>query len=187
MKDASASLMPLLCFSHIESVVIIMIYREHFTVQSNDRMCTFHNVTQQARDIAARSGIKDGIAVVYSRHTTCCVITEEDAFDLSMTGLYTLQQDLLEVFEGMVPTCRREGMYLHPGPKALDFAARHGEDARGCHNTEAHLRSSIIGRSETIVLVDGQLDLGQFGHIYFIDFDQTRARERTVQVMIIGE
>jgi len=150
-------------------------------------MCTFHDVTAQAREIVARSGVREGIAVVYSRHTTCCVITEEDAFDLSMTGLKTLQQDLVEVLEGMVPACRREGMYLHPGPKALAFAAAHGEDARGCHNTDAHLRSSIVGRSETIPIVDGELELGAFGHIYFIDFDQTRARERCVQVMVMGE
>ena len=67
------------------------------------------------------------------------------------------------------------------------FAEEHGEDNRGCHNTDAHLRSSIIGRSQTIVVEDGQMDLGEFGFIYFIDFDQTRARERTVQVMVIGE
>ncbi|MBR6034454.1 MAG: response regulator, partial [Paludibacteraceae bacterium] len=40
-----------------------------------------------------------------------------------MTGLETLQQDLVDVFENIVPTCRREGIYLHPGPKALAFAA----------------------------------------------------------------
>ena len=104
-----------------------------------------------------------------------------------MTGLETLQQDLVDVFEAIVPTCRREGQYLHPGPEALKFADAHGEDARGCHNTDAHLRSSIVGRSETIVIDGGSLDLGEFGFIYFIDFDQTRARERTVQVMVIGE
>ena len=164
-----------------------MVYRESFKLQSDHKMPTFHNVTPQAKEIAARSGIKNGIAVVYSRHTTCCVIIEEEAFDVSMTGLKTLQQDFIEVFESLVPVCRKEGMYLHPGPLALDFAQKHGEDARGCHNTDAHLRSSLIGRSETIVLVDGELDLGQFGNIYFIDFDQTRARERTVQVQILGE
>ena len=164
-----------------------MVYRESFIVQSNDKLCSFHDVTERARDVAARSGVRDGIAVVYSRHTTCCVITEEDAFDMSMTGLQTLQQDLVEALEGIIPTCRREGQYLHPGPKALRFAAGHGEDARGCHNTDAHLRSSIIGRSETVPLIDGELDLGQFGHIFFVDFDQTRARERTVQIVIIGE
>ena len=164
-----------------------MVYRESFKVQSNDKVCTFHNVTAQAKEILARSGIKNGILVVYSHHTTCAVITQECAFDMSMTGLETLQQDLLEAFETMIPTQRKEGMYLHPGPKALEFAEEHGEDARGCHNTDAHLRSSIIGRSETIVVEDGVPDLGEFGFIYFIDFDQTRARQRTVQVMVIGE
>jgi secondary thiamine-phosphate synthase enzyme len=104
-----------------------------------------------------------------------------------MTGLKTLQQDFVEAFESFMPVCRKEGMYLHPGPKALSFAEQHDEDARGCHNTDAHLRSALVGRSETIVLYDGKMDLGEFGNIYFIDFDQTRARERTVQVQIIGE
>ena len=164
-----------------------MVYRESFKVQSNDKVCTFHNVTAQAKEVLARSGIKNGILVVYSHHTTCAVITQECAFDMSMTGLETLQQDLLEAFEQIIPTQRKEGMYLHPGPKALEFAEEHGEDARGCHNTDAHLRSSIIGRSETIVVEDGVPDLGEFGFIYFIDFDQTRARTRTVQIMVIGE
>ena len=164
-----------------------MVYRESFKVQSNHKMPTFHDVTEQARDIATRSGIKNGILVVYSRHTTCCVITEEEAFDMSMTGLKTLQQDFVEAFEVFMPVCRKEGMYLHPGPKALAFAEKHDEDARGCHNTDAHLRSSLVGRSETIVLIDGKMELGEFGHIFFIDLDQTRARERTVHVQIIGE
>ena len=164
-----------------------MVYNEAIKLKSNDKTVTFHDVTGSVKEIAGSSGVQDGILVVYSRHTTCCVITEEDAFDLSVTGLKTLQQDLVEVLDGIVPVCRREGLYLHPGPKALAFAALHGEDARGCHNTDAHLRSSIIGRSETIPIIDGALELGQFGHIYFIDFDQTRARERTVQIMIIGE
>ena len=164
-----------------------MVYRESFKVQSNDKVCTFHNVTAQAKEVLAKSGIKDGIVVVYSHHTTCAVITQEAAFDVSMTGLETLQQDLVEVMGSFIPTQHKEGMYLHPGPKALQFAEEHGEDARGCHNTDAHLRSSIIGRSETIVVEDGKMDLGEFGFIYFIDFDQTRARTRTVQVMVIGE
>lgn len=164
-----------------------MVYKKKFKVQSNDKVCTFHNVTAEAKACLKESGIKNGILVVYSHHTTCAVITQECAFDMSMTGLETLQQDLVEVFENTVPTQRKEGMYLHPGPKALKFAEEHDEDARGCHNTDAHLRSSIIGRSETIIIDDGELDLGEFGFIYFIDFDQTRARQRTVQIMIIGE
>ena len=164
-----------------------MVYREAIQVQSNDKIQTFHNVTAQAREIVARSGIKNGIVSVYSPHTTCVVITQEAAFDMSMTGLETLQQDFVECFESFLPLQRKEGMYLHPGPKALKFAEEHDEDARGCHNTDAHLRSALIGRSENIALIDGQMDLGDFGFIYFIAFDTTRARRRTVQVTVIGE
>ena len=69
----------------------------------------------------------------------------------------------------------------------MKYAEEHGEDARGCHNTDAHLRSALVGRSEVIAIFDGEMDLGEFGHIYFIDFDQTRARKRTVDVVVLGE
>lgn len=164
-----------------------MVFQEAIQVQSRDRAVSFHDVTEQVKALAEKSGIKNGIVVVYSHHTTCSVITQECAFDMSMTGLETLQQDLVNCFEQWIPTCRYEGMYLHPGKKALVFAEEHGEDNFGCHNTDAHLRSSIIGRNITVVMVNGEMDLGEFGRIHFIDWDQTRARKRTIQVMIIGE
>ena len=164
-----------------------MVFAEKFKVTSNQGIPTFHNVTAQVQEILTRSGIRTGTVTVYSHHTTCCVITQEAAFDMSMTGLETLQLDFVEMFEQILPTQRKEGMYLHPGPKALAFAEEHDEDARGCHNTDAHLRSALVGRSEVIAVMDDEMDLGEFGYIYFIDFDQTRARTRTVDVVVMGE
>lgn len=164
-----------------------MVKKYSLKLESNHRAVTFHDVTDKVKELIKESGITDGIAVVYSHHTTCSVITQECAFDKSMTGLETLQQDLVNVFEEWIPTQRTEGMYLHPGPEALEFAEEHGEDNFGCHNTDAHLRSSIIGRNVTIVVDNGVADLGEFGRIHFIDWDQTRGRTRTVQVMLIGE
>ena len=164
-----------------------MVYRESFKVESRHRAVSFHDVTDQVKEIVKKSGVKEGIVVVYSHHTTCSVITQECAFDMSMTGLETLQQDLVNCFEEWIPTCRTEGMYLHPGHEALVFAEEHGEDNFGCHNTDAHLRSSIIGRNVTIVIEDGEADLGEFGRVHFIDWDQTRGRKRTIQVMVMGE
>ena len=103
---------------------------------------------------------------MYSHHTTCCVITQEAAFDMSMTGLETLQQDFVNSFHAIMPNQHSEGVYLHPGPKALAYAEQHGEDARGCHNTDAHLRSALVGISEVIVILDDEVDLGSFGFIY---------------------
>ena len=161
--------------------------RETFNVSSTGKRPTFHTVTDTVKEIVARSGVQSGICLVYSRHTTCAVMIEENSFDLAYTGLTYLQQDLTDVFEAIIPTCRKEGQYMHPGPELTVFSADHGEDKPGTLNTDAHLRSSIMGRSETIPIVDGGLDLGEFGHIYFLDFDHTRARERQVSVHIIGE
>lgn len=161
--------------------------RETFKVSSTGMRPTFHMVTDKVREIVTRSGIQNGFCLVFSRHTTCSVLIDEDSMDKAYTGLTHLQQDLTDVFENMIPTCRKEGQYMHPGPEATVFAAAHGEDKPGTLNTDAHLRSSIIGRGETIPVFDGKLDLGEFGHIYFVDFDHTRARERQVSVQIMGE
>ncbi len=96
-------------------------------------------------------------------------------------------QDLVNVFENIIPTCRTEGQYLHPGPRHIVAAAGREELPSWSLNTDAHLRSIIMGRSELIPLVDGAMTLGEFGRIYFADFDQVRARERVVRVQIVGE
>ena len=164
-----------------------MIYREEVHLESKGGLPTYHNVTNHARNILKKSGIQNGIIVVYSHHTTCGVIIDECGFDLATNGLEMLQQDFIDALEKIMPTFRVEGMYQHPGPKALKFGEEHDEDAISCRNTDAHLRSALVGRSETVVVIDGKLDLGEFGNIYFVDFDQTRARQRTVQIQVMGE
>lgn len=54
--------------------------------------------TNKVKEIYAASGIRYGIGVVYFHHTTCSGITQACAFDMSMTGLETLQQDLINAF-----------------------------------------------------------------------------------------
>jgi len=163
------------------------VYREMIEVTSGEIRPTFYQVTPQVKEIVERSGVQNGICVVYSHHTTCSVITQEDSFDRTYKDYEFLQQDLLNVFESIIPTTRMETQYMHPGPKLTEFADSIGEGKPLTMNTDAHLRSSILGRSESIVIVNGKLDMGQFGHVYFIDFDQTRVRTRQIQVQIIGE
>ena len=72
----------------------------------------------------------------------------------------------------------------------LAEALHDGEDGRVDEpdvRVGAHLRSVILGRSQTVPIVDGSMTLGEFGRIYFADLDQVRARERTVLVQIVGE
>ncbi|MFB9619682.1 secondary thiamine-phosphate synthase enzyme YjbQ [Brooklawnia cerclae] len=148
---------------------------------------SFHRITDEVRAFIAESGINDGVCVVSTHHTTCSVMTQEDSIDLTYNGLEYLQQDLWDVFEQLIPTTRAEGQYRHPGPELTEFSREHGESKPETLNTDAHLRSVFIGRSETLPVVDGTLDLGSFGHIYFIDFDHTRPREREVSITVMGD
>ena len=87
----------------------------------------------------------------------------------------------------LFPTCETEGQYLHPGPKHIQIAGdERQEKAFWSLNTDAHLRSVLLGRSVSVPIIDGNLQLGEFGRIYFADFDQVRARERTVRITIVG-
>ena len=164
----------------------MLVYHEVFKIQS-DRMPTFHDVTMQVQEALGKSAIQNGILVVFSQHTTCSVLIQEASDDTNYWGTELLMQDLVNVLEKIIPTCRTEGQYLHPGPKHIEAAAGRDELPSWSLNTDAHLRSILLGRSQSIPVVDGQMQVGEFGHIYFADFDQVRARERIVTVQIVGE
>jgi secondary thiamine-phosphate synthase enzyme len=162
------------------------VFHQTFKVQSGMQP-TFHDVTEQVEQSLVQSGIRDGILVVFSQHTTCSVLIQEASDDLDYWGTDFLMQDLVGAFEKIVPTCRTQGQYLHPGPKHIEAALGREELPSWSLNTDAHLRSVILGRSVIIPLDEGKMVLGDFGRIYFADFDQVRARERYVRVQIIGE
>lgn len=164
------------------------LFQESIEVKSEGLHPTFHNITAQLKDILARSGVKNGVCTVYSHHTTCSVMIQECSHDTTYFGLEFLQQDLCNIMEKLIPTCRVENQYLHPGPKHIDFGDSVGEPGPWTSlNTDGHLRSCLFGRSESIVIEDGALDLGEFGYTYFIDWDQVRGRNRVIKVSIIGE
>ena len=162
------------------------VYHGTFKIQS-DRRPTFEDVTERVEEVLKKSGIRDGILLVFSQHTTCSVLIQEASDDTNYWGTEFLMQDLVNVLEKIIPTCRTEGQYLHPGPKHIVAALGRDELPSWSLNTDAHLRSVLMGRSQSIPVVEGQMALGEFGRIYFADFDQVRARERIVRVQIVGE
>lgn len=137
-------------------------------------------------DVATRAGelvAGDGMLVVYSQHTTCAVVIQEQADDVDLWGEQLLMQDLTNGLRRLFPTCDGAGQYLHPGPEHISIArAERDEEPWWSYNTDAHLRSALLGRSVTVPIEDGRLVLGEFGRIYFGDFDQVRARRRTVRL-----
>lgn len=164
------------------------LFKESINLQSEGLHPTFHDITESVKDIVGRADVRDGVCTVYSHHTTCSVMIQECSHDKTYFGLEYLQQDLCNLMERMIPTCRVENQYLHPGPRHIDFGDSVGEPGPWTSlNTDGHLRSCLFGRSESIVLEERILDLGEFGHIYLIDWDQVRARKRVVKVMVMGE
>jgi thiamine phosphate synthase YjbQ (UPF0047 family) len=145
-------------------------------------------VTDRALAFVSEIGAREGLMTVYSQHTTCAVLIQEQSDDVNFYGTQFILQDLANGLATMFPTCETEGQYLHPGPKHITIAKNErDEEAWWSLNTDAHLRSVMIGRSVTVPIMDGEAQLGQFGRIYFADFDQVRARERVVWVTVIGE
>ena len=164
-----------------------MVVHNEFEIQSDTRP-TFDDVTERGEKLVEQSGIRNGIVVVFSQHTTCSVLIQEQSDDVDYYGTQLILQDLIKVLGKIIPTCETEGDYLHPGPKHIEIARKErNEEAFWSLNTDAHLRSVIMGRSETIPIVNGRMVLGEFGRIYFADFDQVRARTRTVNIQILGD
>jgi len=163
------------------------IFHDKITCTTGVHHPTFVDVTEGVEKVVAASGIKEGLLTVYSQHTTCSVVTQEPSSTVTFHGTPYIHQDLVNALAKIVPTCEHEGQYLHPNLQHRAEAEAIGEDAGWSLNTDAHIRSVIMGRSVSIPVIDGVVQLGRFGHIYFIDWDQVRSREREVIVHVMGE
>ncbi|MBJ8349997.1 YjbQ family protein [Streptococcus sp. CSL7508-lung] len=62
-----------------------------------------------------------------------------------------------------------------------------GGDKKALWNADAHLKASLIGASETLPIISGDLGIGKTGYVFFVDFDTTRKRKRYYHVTVIGE
>ena len=163
------------------------IYHEKITIQS-DRRPTFDDITGQVKEVLKNSGIHNGSILVYTGQTTCSVQIQEYSDGQTYWGTELIMQDLVNVLSKIIPTCTNEGQYLHPCQAHVDIAAAERNELPSWSlNTDAHLRSVFLGRSVPVPVIDGEPVLGEFGRIYFGDWDQVRARTRTVIVQVSGE
>ena len=117
------------------------------------------DITSQVASSITKNGIENCIAVVFCPHTTAGITINENA-DPDVT------HDILLTLDELLPQMRR--------------GYRHAEG-----NSDAHVKSSLVGASETIIIENGQLKLGTWQGIYFCEFDGPRTR--TVQLTFIAE
>jgi len=120
------------------------------------------DLTAPVKDELRRAGIRNGTVTVFVPGSTGGVTTVE--FE---DGLV---RDLGELFERLAP---RGPEYHH--------------DARwGDGNGFSHCRASLLGPSLTVPVVEGQLTLGTWQQIVFLDFDN-RSRRRRIVIQVLGE
>ncbi|MEG1515679.1 MAG: secondary thiamine-phosphate synthase enzyme YjbQ [Clostridia bacterium] len=165
-----------------------MVYNEKFQVETDHSHVTVVDVTKQVKEIANRSAVKNGSILVFTGHTSCSVQIQEFSDGKTYWGTELIMQDLINTLAKIAPTCTNEGIYLHPNSEHVRLAKlNRDEKSEWCLNTDGHIRSVIMGRSVTIPIIDGEIQLGEFGCVYFADWDQIRARTRTVIVQVQGE
>lgn len=116
----------------------------------------FYDITSMIKDAVAASGVKDGICVVYTPHTTAAITINENADP--------------DVVRDMILGLNKIS------PDRSEY--RHMEG-----NSPAHIKSSIIGCSETLIINNGNLLLGTWQGVYFCEFDGPRTRKFYVKIM----
>ncbi len=129
---------------------------QSFTLRTS-RRCELIPITSQVRDFVRQSRLNQGICLIYVPHTTAGVTINENA-DPDVVA------DLLETLEQLIPN---RATYRH---------------AEG--NSDAHVKASLMGVSQTVAIVDGALVLGRWQGIFFCEFDGPR--ERTFTVTLTG-
>jgi len=115
------------------------------------------NITNELQNVVRDSGIKQGICIVFIPHTSAAVTINENADP-------DVVRDFLMEINKFIPMS--DGYHHREG------------------NSAAHIKSSLMGFSETVIIEDGRLLLGTWQGIYFMEFDGPRIRK--VQVKIIA-
>jgi secondary thiamine-phosphate synthase enzyme len=121
---------------------------------------TLVDITGQVRTVVRASGVRNGLVSVYAQGATAAVMIQENWDD-------SVQTDVVSFLRKLIPS----GVWLHD--------AQNG-------NGDAHLKSGLVGPSETIPLIEGGLGLSRWQNIFFCEFDGPR-RDRQVVVTVISD
>lgn len=119
------------------------------------------DITTLVKDVVVRSEILNGLVSVYAQGATGAIMIQEN-WDESV------QTDVINLLRQLIP----QGVWLHDA-----------QDGNG----DAHLKSGLVGPSETIPLVDGELGLSTWQNIFFCEFDGPRKERRVVCTVVIDE
>lgn len=126
-----------------------------FGVKSG-QLCAMIDVTKEVQSKIKESGIKNGICIIYVPHTTAGITINENADP-------DVVRDFLMEINKLVP---------------LSDGYQHREG-----NSAAHIKSSMMGFSQTVIIEEGRLLLGTWQGIYLMEFDGPRIRKVHVKII----
>ncbi len=124
-------------------------------VETNDRY-EFVSITEELKRAVRGSGVKEGVCLVSSTHTTAAVTVNED-YDRDVT------RDLAAACRAFVG--------------GLDVSFEHAEG-----NSDSHLLTSLFGQSQRLLVRGGEPDLGRWQGVFLAEFDGPRSR--TVRIAV---
>lgn len=140
---------------------------KHFTETitiSTDEHLKFIDITDKVRDALAKSSIANGILNVYCNHTTASITINERC--------ERLQKDMEDLLKKIAP---RDDDYQH-NVNTVD----------GRLNAHSHLMSLMLNSSESMPVTDGEMRIGEWQSVFFIELDGPRD-DREVFISVMGE
>ncbi|MFZ3122009.1 MAG: secondary thiamine-phosphate synthase enzyme YjbQ [Thermodesulfovibrionales bacterium] len=127
----------------------------YINVRSSQRS-EFIDITEKINEVIKEAGILSGICYVYIPHTTAAVTINEGADP-------SVHRDIQNALTRLVP-------------QEMNYSHREG-------NADAHIKSSIIGTSQLVIIDEGRLVLGTWQAVYFCEFDGPRHRRATLKLI----
>lgn len=115
------------------------------------------DITASVQNIIREENVQSGLCVVFTPHTTAAVTINENADP-------DVPADIAAALETAIPH------------GAAGY--RHAEG-----NSAAHVKSSLVGASETVIIAEGRLVLGAWQAIYFCEYDGPRSRQVFVKII----
>ncbi len=132
--------------------------RKTYDIRTNARqeMIDVMSIVQEA---VSEAGVTDGIAICFVPHTTAAVTINENADP-------DVRRDILDKLSREIP--QQDGYHHAEG------------------NSDAHLKTSLVGSSEHILIENGNLILGTWQSVFFCEFDGPRTRKLIIKVSSLG-
>lgn len=133
---------------------------QKFIHLQTDKHNGLYDITNEVRKIVEESKYQTGFVNVYARGSTCAIMIQENWDD-------SVQNDVINLLKKLIPA----GVWQH------DLQDNNGD---------AHLKSGLVGPSETIPIINGKLGLSTWQNIFFCEFDGPRSK-REIVVTVFGQ